>query len=175
MAGRIRKVTRRARGAYWVAVADLPGVTVDRGGAEVRALLPWQMAGTPRAVTRLQIAGTDVPPDDAGSPPDGIPMLWLPPEPVMTVGKAAAQVGHATMLLASLLAAEDRAAELDCWAAHGYRCAVYTASRTQWTALAADERPDRAWQERRVLAVHDAGLTEVAPGTITVAAQLPPR
>ncbi len=137
VAGRIRKLTRRARGAHWAAVTALPGVTVEYRGAEVRALLPWRVLATPRTVTRLQVAGTDVPPDDADSPPDGIPVLWLPPEPVMTVGKTAAQVGHATMLLASLLAAENRVAELDCWAEHGYRCAVRTASPTQWTALAA--------------------------------------
>jgi peptidyl-tRNA hydrolase len=171
VAGPIRKVTRRARSAYWVAVTELPGVTVEHRGAEVRALLPWRVPDTPRTVTRLQIGGTDVPPDDPGPPPEGLPVLWFPPELAMTVGKAAAQVGHAAMLLASLLAAEGRVAELDCWAAHGYRCAVRTASRTQWAALAAGERPDRAWQKRRVLAVHDAGFTEVAPGTITVAAK----
>ncbi|MGH3823198.1 MAG: peptidyl-tRNA hydrolase [Pseudonocardiaceae bacterium] len=174
VAGRIRKVTRRARGAHWVAVTELPGITVERCGAEVRALLPWLIGETPRAVTRLQVGGTDVPPDDPGPPPDGLPVLWFPPDLAMTVGKAAAQVGHATMLLASLLAAEGRVAELDCWAGHGYRCAVRTATPKQWAALAAGERPDRAWRERRVLAVRDAGFTEVAPGTITVAAQAHP-
>lgn len=89
----------------------------------------------------------------------------------MTVGKAAAQVGHATMLLAALLAADGRLAELDCWAAAGYRCAVRTAGPTQWSRLAAGEQPQRAWRERGILAVRDAGFTEVAPGTITVAAQ----
>jgi peptidyl-tRNA hydrolase len=174
VAGRIRKVTRRARGAHWVAVADLPGITVERRGAEVRALLPHLVVNTPRTVTRLQVGGTDLPPDDPGPPADGLPVLWLPPELSMTVGKAAAQVGHATMLLASLLAAEGQVAQLGWWAAHGFCCAVRTASPKQWAVLAADELPERAWQERRVIAVRDAGFTEVAPGTITVAAQSPP-
>jgi peptidyl-tRNA hydrolase len=172
-AGQIRKVTRRARGAQWIAVTDLPGITVERCGAEVRALLPQRLGDTPKNVTRLQVGGTDVPPDDPGPPPEGIPVLWLPPKLVMTVGKAAAQVGHATMLLAALLAAEGRVAELDCWAAQDYRCAVRTASPTQWAALA-EEPPDRAWPERRILTVRDAGFTEVPPGTITVAAHKPP-
>jgi peptidyl-tRNA hydrolase len=172
--GRIRKVSRRARGAHWVAVTDLPGVTVERAGAEVRALLPWLVADTPRAVTRLQVGGTDVPSDDPGPPPEGYPVLWLPPEPVMTVGKAAAQVGHATMLLAALLAVQGPLAALDFWAADGYRCAVRTASPKKWTALAAGERPDLAWRQRGVLAVRDAGFTEVPPGTVTVAAHWPP-
>jgi peptidyl-tRNA hydrolase len=98
-------------------------------------------------------------------------VLWLPPEPAMTVGKAAAQVGHATMLLAALLTADDRVAELDCWAVDGYRCAVRTACPRQWSALAPGEQPERAWLERCVLVVRDAGFTEVAPGTVTCAAQ----
>ncbi|MGH3990370.1 MAG: peptidyl-tRNA hydrolase, partial [Pseudonocardiaceae bacterium] len=112
VAGRIRKVARRARGAHWIAVSDLPGITVEHRGAQARALVPWPVADTPATVTRLQVGGTEVAPDDPGPPPDGLPVLWLTPEPVMTTGKAAAQVGHATMLLAALLAADGRAAEL---------------------------------------------------------------
>ncbi|MGH3685744.1 MAG: peptidyl-tRNA hydrolase [Pseudonocardiaceae bacterium] len=173
LTGGIRKITRRARGAQWVAVTELPGVTVEVGDAQVRALVPGLVAETPRAVTRLQIGGTDVPPDDAGLPPDGLPVLWLPPEPAMTVGKAAAQVGHATMLLATLLAADCRVAELERWAAGGYRCSVRTASPHQWARLATEERPERAWRDHGVLVVRDAGFTEVSPGTITVAVQVP--
>lgn len=175
VAGRIRKVARRARGAHWIAVSDLPGITVEHRGAQVRALVPRPVADTPATVTRLQVGGTDVPPDDPGPPPAGLPVLWLTPEPVMTTGKAAAQVGHATMLLAALLAADGRAAELDRWAAEGYRCAVRTASAQQWAELAAWDRPDRAWRERGVLAVRDAGFTEVAAGTVTCAARWPAR
>lgn len=171
--GRIRKVSRRARGARWLAVTELPGVTVERRGVQVRALLPWLVAETPRTVTRLQVGGTDVPSDDPGPAPDGLPVLWLAPEPAMTVGKAAAQVGHATMLLAALLVADGRVAELDYWAAGGYRCAVRAAAAPRWAELAAGEQPERAWRRRGILAVRDAGFTEVAPGTITVAAQWP--
>lgn len=168
VAGRIRKVVRRARGAHWAAVAGLPGITVGHRGAQVRALLPWLVTDTPRIVTRLQVSGTDVPPDDPGPPPDGVPVLWLTPHVMMTMGKAAAQVGHATMLLAALLAADGQAAALDRWASASYRCAVRAASPQQWADLAAGESPQRAWRERGVLAVRDAGFTEVAPGTVTV-------
>lgn len=168
VAGRIRKVARRARGAHWIAVLNLPGITVEHRGAQVRALVPWPVADTPKAVTRLQVGGTDVPPDDPGPPPDGVPVFWLAPQPAMSTGKAAAQVGHASMLLAALLAADGRGATLDRWAADGYPCAVRTASVPQWADLAVGERPDRAWGERGILAVRDAGFTEVAPGTVTV-------
>jgi peptidyl-tRNA hydrolase len=168
VAGRIRKVARRARGAHWVAVSSLPGITVEHRGAQVRALVPWPVVDTPKTVTRLQVGGTDVPPDDPGPAPGGVPVLWLAPQLVMSTGKAAAQVGHASMLLAALLAADGRAATLDRWAADGYRCAVRTASVQQWADLAVGKRPDRAWHERGIVAVRDAGFTEVAPGTVTV-------
>ncbi|MGQ0776073.1 MAG: peptidyl-tRNA hydrolase [Pseudonocardiales bacterium] len=173
--GRIRKVARRARGAQWLAVTELPGITSERRGAQVRALLPWLVADTPRTVTRLQVGGTDVPPDDPGPPPTGLPVLWIAPDAAMTAGKAAAQVGHATVLLAALLAAEGRAGELDRWAADDYRAAVRTAPVEQWARLVAwaVQEPSRAWRERGVLVVRDAGFTEVAPGTVTVAAQWP--
>lgn len=173
MAGRIRKVARRARGAQWAAVGELPGRTVDHQGAQVRALLPWRVVQTPKVVTRLQVGGTDVPQDDPGPAPQTGPVFWLMPQP-MTAGKAAAQVGHAAMLLAALLATGGRGAELDRWAHGGYRCAVRTASPAWWARLAAGQDPGRAWRERGLVAVRDAGFTEVAPGTVTVAAVLAP-
>ena len=173
LGGRIRKVARRARGARWTAVTELPGVTVDNRGAQVRALLPWLVTETPDVVTRLQVGGTDLPDDEAGPPPGGVPVLWLAPEPLMTVGKAAAQVGHATVLRAARLAADGRIGQLRSWADGGYRCAVRTANPDRWAELVVTEHPDQAWNQRTMLVVRDAGLTEVPPGTPTVAAHFP--
>lgn len=165
--GRIRKVARRARGAHWHAVQDLPGVTVTVDGAQARALLPVLVAETPREVARLQISGSELPLDEPGPVPDDVPLLLLNPAVTMTVGKAAAQVGHATMILAALLE-PGRVAE---WEAKGYRCAVRTASPSAWQDLHPGEDPERAWREHGVVAVRDAGFTEVDPGTVTVLAQ----
>lgn len=179
VSGRIRKVSRRARGTHWDAVQAVPGLTVAVDGAEVRALVPGPVADVPKAVSRLQIAGSDLPDDDPGPAPDGIPLLWVNPEVPMTVGKAAAQVGHATMLLAAALEPERLAA----WAADGYRCAVRTPSVDDWRSQLPGSDPAAAWREQwgsprqqgrsrrgRVVAVRDAGYTEIAPGTITVLA-----
>lgn len=167
----IRKVARRARGAHWAAVADLPGRTARVGDAEVRALVPGLVAEAPKQVSRLQISGSDLPPDEPGPPPSGTPVLWLNPDVAMTAGKAAAQVGHGTMLLAALLAGDERAAELATWADAGCRCAVRTAPRDRWEKLRPGASPLEAWRERGIVAVRDAGFTEVAPGTVTVLAQ----
>jgi peptidyl-tRNA hydrolase len=161
MGGRIRKLSRRARGAHWTAVTGLPGETVEVDGAQVRALVPTLVPATPREVARLQIGGTDLPADDPGEPPPGVPVVWLSPEVEQTVGKAAAQVGHATMLLAAALPA-DRLAR---WRQDGLRCAVRVASAEVWARLRADA--DRG----AAVAVRDAGFTEVAPGTITCIAR----
>ena len=163
MDGRIRKVSRRARGAHWAAVGELPGVTAEVGGAEARALLPWRVGELPKAVSRLQISGTELPVDGPGEVPSGMPVLWVNPGVSMTVGKLAAQVGHGSMLLAALVEAE--VGDLSGW---DCRCAVRTADPSRWQALA-----EETWQADRVVAVRDAGFTEVDPGTVTVVGEWP--
>jgi peptidyl-tRNA hydrolase len=167
MDGRIRKIARRARGAHWVAAQDFPGITVNVRGAEVRALVPGLVLETPKEISRLQISGSDLPPDEPGPVSGEVPLLLLNPEVSMTVGKAAAQVGHGTMILASLI---DNA-KLTAWQQQDFRCAVRTPSLAEWKRLHPGHDPEKAWREHAVIAVRDAGFTEVDPGTVTVLAQ----
>lgn len=150
VASRIRKIARRARGVHWAAVQELPGVTWTVGDAQVRALLPGPVDDVPRVVSRLQIGGTDLPPDDPGPPPPDRPVIWVDAALEMTVGKAAAQVGHASMLFA----AARRLVEVP-------EFAVREAGSQRWAELLVGVERGTA------VAVRDAGFTEVAPGTIT--------
>jgi peptidyl-tRNA hydrolase len=150
----IRKIARRARGAHWEAVQELPGVTWEVDGAQARALLPGPVDEVPRVVSRLQIGGTELEPDAPGPSVPGDPVIWVNAGLNLTVGKAAAQVGHASMLYA---------------AARGLtsvpRFAVRDADGDRWAQLCA------AVGRGEAVAVRDAGFTEVAPGTITCIAR----
>lgn len=171
ISGRIRKVARRARGTHWEAVQHLPGRTVDVGGAQVRAFLPMRVADMPKELSRLQISGSELAGDDPGPPAADAPVLWLHPDVPMSAGKSAAQVGHATMILAALLHGGGMDAELRTWAAAGYPCSVRRAEPATWSHLHPSDDPESAWRDHRVALVRDAGFTEVDPGTVTVLAQ----
>ncbi|WP_243795908.1 aminoacyl-tRNA hydrolase [Saccharopolyspora gloriosae] len=171
--GRIRKVSRRARGAHWAAVQELPGRTVEVDGAEVRAFLPSRVADMPKELTRLQISGSELDADEPGPPAESAPALWLNPDVAMSAGKSAAQVGHATMFLAALLHGEGRADEVARWSAAGLPCSVRVADGATWRRLLPGDDAETAWRRNGVAAVRDAGFTEIDPGTVTVLAQWP--
>lgn len=162
---RIRKVARRARGAQWAAANEVPGVTVESGGALVRALVPGPVGEVDPRIRRLQIGGTDLESDDPGPVPLDVPVFWVNAELGMTVGKAAAQVGHASMLFAGALPVEQART----WAQRGFACAVREAGPDEWQMLRA------AVTRSAATAVRDAGFTEVAPGSTTVIATRPAR
>jgi len=179
--GHIRKVTRRARGAHWVAAQDLPGVTVEVAGTQLRVLVPGLVSELDPRISRLQVGGTDVPVDPEPGPEagadsgagDAVLRVWTPTEPVMTLGKAMAQAGHAGMIAAALLADTDQSA-LRRWARHGCPAVVRRSAPAPWAGLldaVADER--RGWAGDRLLAVRDAGFTEIAAGTVTAIAAAP--
>ena len=172
--GHIRKVTRRARGTHWVAAQELPGITVEIDGTQVRALVPGRVTELDPRIGRLQVGGTDVEPDEPPeeSAPSALSVL-LSPGPAMTLGKAMAQAGHAGMIAVALLSGDDRAA-LRTWTLQGCPAAARRPSTQEWNELTAalGDQQD-AWRSDRLLAVRDAGFTEVAPGTVTVIARAP--
>ncbi|SDD77727.1 aminoacyl-tRNA hydrolase [Rhodococcus tukisamuensis] len=157
---RIRKVARRARGAQWLAAQDVDGVTVEVDGAQARAFVPGPVGELDPRIRKLQIGGTDLEHDAPGGPEPDLPVLWLNRSLDMTVGKTAAQVGHAAMLLAGAMTLAQAAQ----WAGSGFRCSVRDADPDRWAPLVALAESGRA------VAVRDAGFTEVAPGSMTVIA-----
>ncbi|MCP2297155.1 Peptidyl-tRNA hydrolase [Nocardia amikacinitolerans] len=160
---RIRKVARRARGAQWLAANEVDGVTVQIDGAQARAFVPSAVGAVDPRIRKLQIGGTDLDHDDPGPADPNLPVLWVNSALGMTLGKSAAQVGHASMLLAAALSPEDAYR----WSLREFHCAVREADPAQWQALSDRVRAGGA------VAVRDAGFTEIAPGSLTVIA-VPP-
>src|SRR5262249_49109986 len=118
---RIRKVVRRARGARWQALGDLPGVLVDHEGAPARAVVPGPVTEVPAETAKPQLGGPDLERAEEPKPPPEPPyaLVGLNPDVEMTTGKAAAQCGHAAHLLLRRMGAwpglRVRVAEPDDW------------------------------------------------------------
>jgi peptidyl-tRNA hydrolase len=175
-AGHIRKVTRRGRGAQYTATAELPGLSFDDAGTQVRALVPGRVVDLDKRVAKLQVGGTDAEVDVPAAETVGAPgpelRIWINPHHPMTLGKTMAQTGHAGMIAAALLATDPDA--LAAWIAAGLPARARLLTPSAWDELVgrlAD--PEQAWQQDRLLAVRDAGFTEVPAGTVTVAAHAP--
>ncbi|HET6793866.1 MAG TPA: aminoacyl-tRNA hydrolase [Acidimicrobiales bacterium] len=161
LSGRIRKVVRRARGSAWERVQEVPGVTVERRGAEVRALVPGPTDAVPAEVRKLQLSGFVTSDDELPSmlsPPRRWPGLVVAVNPGLELspGKLAAQVAHATNLAWMQMGRR----RLDAWEESGFVIAVCRPDERRW----------RAFVTGAPVVVADAGFTEVAPGTQTTAA-----
>jgi peptidyl-tRNA hydrolase len=165
---RIRKITKRARGAEWRRAEALPGITVrgtgvgssEAAAAEVRVFPPTGVDDVPPELFKLQVTGTDFE-DTVDLPPlePGVPVLWVNPALEMSSGKAMAQCGHAAQLAWWALSPQARKE----WESADFDLAVRTATPIQWTHLLTTNLP----------VVQDAGFTEVAPGSRTVIADHP--
>ncbi|MGB7364879.1 MAG: aminoacyl-tRNA hydrolase, partial [Rhodococcus sp. (in: high G+C Gram-positive bacteria)] len=164
LGARIRKVSRRARGAQWAAALEVPGVTVDVNGASACAYVPCRVGDLDRRLRKLQVGGTDLEADDPGPHRAGAVRLWVDGSLEMTVGKTAAQVGHAVMLAAGAMTAE----QVTAWYDAGWATSVRDADESIWAELTA------ACERGAAVGVRDAGFTEVAPGSTTVIADLSP-
>ncbi|MDQ1494130.1 MAG: hypothetical protein QOG69_613 [Actinomycetota bacterium] len=156
LAGRVRKVARRARGARWEIVSALPGVTVDWAGAQVRALLPTPTDAVPPEIGKLQVAGLDLHPGEPAPPAPGRLPVALTPVVTMSPLKSAVQAAHAAQFARTTMSA----GELEGWRSTGFEVRLVRPDAATWSQLLATAR----------VTVHDGGFTEVAPGTLTAIA-----
>ncbi|MFP7366657.1 peptidyl-tRNA hydrolase [Corynebacterium callunae] len=153
----IRKVARRARNTAWEKVQELTGVTVDDDGAQVRAFLPSAVSEVPADIRKLQISGTELPLDHPKEIVDDAPVIYVDGSLEMTLGKAAAQVGHASMLLA----AHQPYEWVEAWAREDFKLHVREVSAAEFAEFLSAPG---------AVPVRDGGFTEVAPNTVTVVA-----
>ncbi|MDY3127336.1 MAG: peptidyl-tRNA hydrolase [Corynebacterium sp.] len=165
---RIRKVARRARNKAWQDVQTLPGRTADD---IARAFVPSAVANVEPLIAKLQIGHTDLPADAPAALPSldparlQRPAIFVDSSLKMTLGKAAAQVGHGSMLLAGFVTC----AEAWNWAQDDFSLDVREIRHAEFAALA----QDIAAGSKRGVVIRDAGFTEVAPDSATVVAIWP--
>ena len=149
------KVCLRARTeSQWRQVLEEPHTVA---GATVAALPPRRRSERGPLLERLQAMSTELEPAPATAPmrPGAVTYL-LNPALTMSSGKTIAQIAHAAVMAADGF--ED-------WAQAGCPAQVIAPDAAAFAAACA--REDLAAK------VVDAGLTEVAPGTVTVLALAP--
>jgi peptidyl-tRNA hydrolase len=151
------KVTLRARGGQWdQLLAEEPHVAAGDG---VVALPPRRRSARGPLLERLQAMTSALEPPPESFDPDPERLTYLVnPRLEMSSGKTLAQIAHAAVMAADGGAVEE-------WVAAGCPAAVAAPPQAVFDALCESD----ALAARVV----DAGLTEVAPGTVTVLA-LPP-
>ena len=156
------KVALRARPAQWrEMLADEPHVVSgDPEGESVAALPPRRRSERGALLERMQAMTSALEPLPDTVEPDPARVTYLVnPRLEMSSGKTLAQIAHAAVMAADTEALED-------WVAAGCPAQVAApAGQRDFDALCGSDR--------LAAKVVDGGLTEVAPGTVTVLA-LPP-
>jgi hypothetical protein len=165
LADRFTKTVRRASTSHFTLAGDEATGHAESGDAAAVAYPPVQYQSLPHLVRKSQVQGTDYErtgwttwTDAPGEhePSDIFPILVLNPvvADAMSTGKTAAQAAHATFAFMVLLDPQ---------------------ARTTWLNNDAPfqivQAPDAAsfdlFATRARVAITDAGLTEIAPGTTT--------
>lgn len=152
--GRIRKILRRAKNARWDKLADEEGVTTTFNGITVRVFVPSAMDEIPANIRKCQVSGIKVTDNEWLELPQAAPCLQIHTngELDMSPGKTAIAAAHVAHLTAERLTSE----EYGQWKENGFPIALSKLSHI-------DE-----WVERySLVAIHDGGLTEVEPGSLT--------
>lgn len=155
---RIRKIVRRGRASAWERAQVPDGVTVERGGAQVRAFVPGPLDDAPEALGKLQIRSTSLDEIErvAVLPPGHGLMIAVTPLVEMSWGKQAAQCAHAGQW-AWMRSAVDVVAR---WDAAGRPIDIVHPDEELWSEIA----------DAALVQIHDGGYTEVAAGTRTAVA-----
>ena len=150
------KVTLRARGGQWPRVLDEPhAIAGDPDGESVIALPPRRRSERGQLLEQMQAMTSAMEPPPEGSVAGGGLIYVVNPDIEMSSGKTLAQIAHAAVIAA-------RSGDLEEWVAAGCPAQVVAPPRERFRELC-----DSPGLSARVV---DAGLTEVAPGTVTVLA-----
>jgi len=148
------KALESAAAAGW----NVAGQQIGESAAVATIPMPYEQY--PKVFAKAQVAGTDMPPDSSTLTSGTGPRIDVLGS--LSTGKGAAQAAHALWLWAMPHLRDDRTA-LSSWLAQGMPVSLSTAT-PQTLQKVADSGT----------VVRDAGLTEVAPGTVTAVVRAVP-
>lgn len=152
--GRIRKILRRARNAKWDKLANEAGVTTEHNGISVRVFVPSAMDSIPTNIKKCQVSGITATENEYLTSTNELPALAIFSNRSLSMspGKAAIACAHVAQLMSEQLLPED----YQQWKSLGFPLWTSTLGQTNsWIEQFAD------------VVIHDGGLTEVEPGSIT--------
>jgi peptidyl-tRNA hydrolase len=169
LSGIFTKTVRRAKPAEYEKARAVGALAeVCHGGASALAFAPYPADNLPRPIARLQVSGTELERRGWGEEQDGAyAIVALNEDLGMSTGKAAAQAAHA--LWSAWLQLGERSRER--WVADGlaFRLVgvpVEDIGLGQLLGIAPGEYGTDPVC-RVYVNIHDAGLTEVEPGSLT--------
>lgn len=158
MEGRIRKILRRAKNARWEALEAEDGLTTTTGNVSVRVFTPCSMDEIPKNISRCQVSNLKTADEKQAEIADEVE-AYSPPLTIfqnrslgMSPAKAAIAAAHVAHLVSDRMDDEVYAE----WKSKGFPLAVSTLGEIS-----------NAVADSATVAIRDAGLTEVVPGSVT--------
>lgn len=159
MDGRIRKILRRAKNNRWEVLAAEDGVTTTTGNTTVRVFTPCSMDEIPKNISRCQVSGLKTADEvissvsDWEDRADKTPLMIYQNRSLnMSAAKAAVAAAHVAHLTSDRMDDED----YEKWRKSGFPLMVSSLGVIEEFAANA-----------ATVAIRDAGLTEVVPGSVT--------
>ena len=166
LSGRFTKSVRRATPGQ-IAKMPSPAFQVRKDQLIVAAFKPMTYDDMPKSIRNAQVSNTDFPRDEKKArryPADSViyhkdntggPTLWINEDLGMSTGKCAAQAAHGAM---AMLCAVNQV-DLNFWKENRIAFSVIGVNLDQFEKRCEDA----------MVVISDAGLTELEPGSATVA------
>lgn len=157
-----RKVALRARPSDYERLASFEAARTEIGDEAVLCLPPRYRSEVEAELKKLQAhTGGALQAGEAAAVGDQQMLFVVPSDVEMTLGKAMAQIGHAALM------------SLELFPVHGQDVSEWQRDPSSAVCLADRDVINRLREELDVVAVKDAGLSQVKTGTETVYALAP--
>lgn len=157
--GRIRKILRRARNSRWTKLYDEAGVTTVTNGISVRVFVPSAMDSIPANIKKCQVSGLNVIQNVTLSAALGPATIKINSALEMSPAKAAVACAHVAQLMSEQLGVDAYMS----WKRSGFPVEIDYLDVPNFDKVNAPKNID----EIADVVIHDGGLTEVEPGSIT--------